>query len=751
MNVNYRTFQDLAVCIRNGIHKLPYDLDLIVGIPRSGMVPAYMIALMMNRPVCSIDEFIHGVKPSNGERRLNDTDVGPITKKKHILIVDDSIHSGIAYRKAKERLNKCDMSSYQIEWLAVYARQETKDIPDYYFEILETPRVFEWNYLNSSIISKACFDIDGVLCVDPTEKENDDGPEYRRFLLNATPLFIPQIKIHTIVTSRLEKYRPETEAWLKAHNVQYDNLRMLDLPSKEERIRLKAHASFKAQVYGGLKDTYIFYESNREQAKEIAAITGKPCFCVETDEIFYGNESNLMQDETALSMDIRGLKVLLYTHELTYTGAPHSLLRICNILLKNKCEVEVWSPVDGEFKVEFERVGVNVRVVENPALKSPKYIQIISSFDLAIANTVLAHRFYLAANKLIPTIWFIRESLNLPSMVDSVAERRQALVQAPELYCVSEFAEQFINQTYNHNTRVIHNCVEDYYNIDTGISEQVEAAMHSVVKSTKVKFAIIGNVKYNKGFDLCVDAFNQLPSELQEAAHLFMVGRLPNADKEYWENILQATEENKNITYFGEITDQQEKISFFREIDVIIVASRSEACSLVALEAAMMGKPIILNQHVGAKYIVTGNCGWVISPDDANELSRTMGDIIRNPEMLPVMGMNSRKRYLQTSTMAHYEKAIVKMVAGNAGIGLSNNRMKMRENELVKTLSIRENETIMLRGEIKNIQNSWTYKIGRFITFFPRKVRGGIQCYIEHGAAYTTKRLWHKIKDFCRS
>lgn len=62
-------------------------------------------------------------------------------------------------------------------------------------------------------------DIDGVLCADPTPEENDDGEKYRHFLLNTPPLFIPKVTIGTLVTSRLEKYRPETEAWLQKNHV----------------------------------------------------------------------------------------------------------------------------------------------------------------------------------------------------------------------------------------------------------------------------------------------------------------------------------------------------------------------------------------------------------------------------------------------------------------------------------------------------------------------------------------------------
>lgn len=47
--------------------------------------------------------------------------------------------------------------------------------------------------------------------------------------------YLPSHPIKALVTSRLEKYRPETEEWLRRHGVVYEQLIMLDLPSAAER------------------------------------------------------------------------------------------------------------------------------------------------------------------------------------------------------------------------------------------------------------------------------------------------------------------------------------------------------------------------------------------------------------------------------------------------------------------------------------------------------------------------------------
>jgi len=161
---------------------------------------------------------------------------------------------------------------------------------DYFFEVVPLPRYFQWNVFNHTTLEKACFDIDGVLCVDPTDEQNDDGPKYTDFILNAPPLFIPGAKIGTIVTSRLEKYRKETETWLAKHNVKYNDLVMLDLPDMAARQKANNHGDFKAGVYTS-KPYVLFIESNLNQAIQINRIAKKPVLCTENFEMIFDAES----------------------------------------------------------------------------------------------------------------------------------------------------------------------------------------------------------------------------------------------------------------------------------------------------------------------------------------------------------------------------------------------------------------------------------------------------------------------------
>ncbi|PQB06029.1 phosphoribosyltransferase family protein [Aureitalea marina] len=283
--MNYKAIKDLNEIILKKLHLIPRNIDLIVGVPRSGMLPANLLALYLNRPYTDIDSFLSGHIYKAGARGqfIN------ISEIKKVLVVDDSIASGSAMKEVRHKLAQLE-GDFQISYAAVYVVPGKEKEVDFSFESVATPRYFQWNIFNHSSLEKSCFDIDGVLCVDPTDEQNDDGEKYREFLLNAEPLYIPGSKLGTLVTSRLEKYRKETETWLDKHNIEYDKLVMLDLPNAKARQRANNHGQHKAKHY--LEAPFkLFVESDLHQAMEINRISKKPVFCTANFEMVYHSQS----------------------------------------------------------------------------------------------------------------------------------------------------------------------------------------------------------------------------------------------------------------------------------------------------------------------------------------------------------------------------------------------------------------------------------------------------------------------------
>jgi uncharacterized HAD superfamily protein/adenine/guanine phosphoribosyltransferase-like PRPP-binding protein len=278
--MNYKSYNELSQDIRKHLPRLhEYNFDLIVGLPRSGLTPANIISLYLNVHCTDLNSLINNIELKTGRtRKSNNTILKYAQDAKTILLVDDSICTGGSL-ESDLRLIPSELRS-RIKTCAIYSSKKERYDVDLYLEHIAMPRVFEWNIFHHPILDAACLDIDGVLCEDPTKEQNDDGEQYVKFILNASPLFIPSAKVFALVTSRLEKYRKHTETWLNKYNVEYEHLIMLNLPSKEERQRLGVHAKHKAKFYKK-SDAVLFIESEYNQSVEITNITNKPVYCVD--------------------------------------------------------------------------------------------------------------------------------------------------------------------------------------------------------------------------------------------------------------------------------------------------------------------------------------------------------------------------------------------------------------------------------------------------------------------------------------
>lgn len=272
MDFNFRSYSAMLKLVSCNAWRYA-GYDVIIGIPKSGIVPAVAMANILGLPFTTLNSAVRCEVPEQGFRTIR---VFPGWNEAKILIVDDSVNNGNEVQRVKEIIKKLRLNAHI---MAVYATTQGTKFVDSYVEILEHPRIFEWNLLNHSLNKQACFDMDGVLCVDPSSKDKENEDNYINFLENACPLFIPSKKIGYIVTSRLEKYRKLTEIWLKKHNVLYDSLIMMQHFDANTRQKYSLHAIFKSEIFRRTNTLY-FVESSYSQAMVIARLAQKPCFCV---------------------------------------------------------------------------------------------------------------------------------------------------------------------------------------------------------------------------------------------------------------------------------------------------------------------------------------------------------------------------------------------------------------------------------------------------------------------------------------
>lgn len=341
----------------------------------------------------------------------------------------------------------------------------------------------------------------------------------------------------------------------------------------------------------------------------------------------------------------KGEKILLVSHELTYSGAPRSLLNMAVLLKKQAYHVEVWSLQNGKFYKEFTDAGIKVKIVSNVALITKSEIE---KFDVVVLNTFFTAHLVPVMQKHVRTILYLREAQNIPDIARGCGLDEENIKKAREIICVSEYAEQFIKQKYNpRNIKVVHNFIEDSYD-----------GKLNIVRGNIVRFIVSGTFEYRKGYDIVLEAFNDMPDELKSKSQLHLVGRKPEWAREYWMQL--QTKYNYRIIDHGEIQNREELMNLYRQMNVFVVASRDESCSLVALEGAMLGKALIMSENVGAKYLDEKKKG-LYKTEDAWGLCRRMCELTSRRELL-IRGIEMRRSYKKTSTQKVFRSKFFKSI-----------------------------------------------------------------------------------------
>jgi orotate phosphoribosyltransferase len=277
----FKSLADLGEDIRTWLGWIPREFEIVVGVPRSGLLIANMISLHRHLPMTDVDGLASGRLIGGGNR----FDVGDpahfLAKPRRVLVVDDSVLTGRQMANVRSRLSRAPVR-HDLSYAAVYVDPGKEDCVDYFHQALPFPRMFEWNLMHHPMLERACVDIDGVLCRDPTDVENDDGSRYADFLGDVTARVKPAFPIGTLVTCRLEKYRSQTEDWLTRNGIQWRHLVMMPYASKAERIAANRHAEFKAEAYLAAH-AMIFIESSVAQARAIADISAR--YVIATDRM----------------------------------------------------------------------------------------------------------------------------------------------------------------------------------------------------------------------------------------------------------------------------------------------------------------------------------------------------------------------------------------------------------------------------------------------------------------------------------
>lgn len=322
----------------------------------------------------------------------------------------------------------------------------------------------------------------------------------------------------------------------------------------------------------------------------------------------------------AMKWNKKTKQILLITHQLSYTGAPLALMRLAIVLQEKGYTIDVISLKDGQLKGEYDKYGITSDVID---IKNEKELEeLLGVYDAIVVNTLAGARICeLLSGKNEKVFWWIHENELLFEQISDYLKTLNL-----------KFNIKILSAGY-----YVHSLVKKYMGVDSKILNICVPDKYHRAKSNnnnKIKFAQIGLIDGMKGQEIFIDAIRLLPYGIRDKCEFYICGSLDNANMDIMNIIRCAQQIFPNIRLIDSMV--QEKIyEFYDEVDCIVVPSRIESMSTVAIEAFMKEKICICTNTTGiSKYIRSGINGYVFPMGDSVALSHLMAYIVKENDHL---------------------------------------------------------------------------------------------------------------------
>lgn len=149
----------------------------------------------------------------------------------------------------------------------------------------------------------------------------------------------------------------------------------------------------------------------------------------------------------------------------------------------------------------------------------------------------------------------------------------------------------------------------------------------------------VGRLNLIKGPDLLLRAFCNLKDRIDNIDLVFA-----GPDGGMLKELESLTEEMGlgNRVHFVGYLGGTDKSDAYHAAELLVIPSRHEAMSIVALEAGICGTPVLLTDQCGFDQLQEKGGGWVV-PASVEGLEKGLVEILLNPELIKPAGVSIKK------------------------------------------------------------------------------------------------------------
>jgi glycosyltransferase involved in cell wall biosynthesis len=174
----------------------------------------------------------------------------------------------------------------------------------------------------------------------------------------------------------------------------------------------------------------------------------------------------------------------------------------------------------------------------------------------------------------------------------------------------------------------------------------------------QVRLLFVGNIIANKGVHAVFDAFMRL-APLHPELSLAIAGSGDDEIAEQMRRDAAGAGLAERVDLLG-FVEHSELPALYRAADVLAAPSQYEGgLGMVYLEAMACGLPVVATAAGGAaEAVVDGETGILLPRADADEATRAIETLLREPELRNRMGSAGRARVEQRFTVERYAQRV---------------------------------------------------------------------------------------------
>ena len=335
------------------------------------------------------------------------------------------------------------------------------------------------------------------------------------------------------------------------------------------------------------------------------------------------------------------MKYLFLIHSSSINGATNAVVFFINYLL-NKGEIVHYITLDNKSLILAEKGGIQINEKYftkqkniilsffTPWFYSNKRKIIKEKYDFLYANTIVTLRLALEVKKNSPSSRLI---LHLHEMETIIQQSFNDFV------CYDKYITCYI---------VVSNYTKHYL-LSIGICPSKITLINEcsmVPKVNKIEYptiatynvVMVGEAHWRKGDDIFL-LIAKKTILLNSDIHFYWVGRVDPYRKIILDQDMKKLEISSNVTFISEVSNPQDYVA---KMDLFILTSREDPFPLAAIEAGMLGLPIVcFDKATGLEGDIKATGGEVVPYLDIDGMSRSIikfyenrSDILNNKKYI---------------------------------------------------------------------------------------------------------------------